>query len=35
MLERLIEYISEHSGVRWCTMEEMADEFRRRHPFTG
>ena len=35
MLERLIEYISGHSGVRWCTMEEMAEEFRRRHPFKG
>jgi hypothetical protein len=29
MLERLIEYISGHSSVRWCTMEEMAQEFRR------
>jgi len=35
MLERLIEYISGHSGVRWCTMEEMAEEFRHRHPFKG
>jgi peptidoglycan/xylan/chitin deacetylase (PgdA/CDA1 family) len=25
MLERLIEYISGHSGARWCTMEEMAE----------
>jgi hypothetical protein len=33
MLERLIEYISVHSGARWCPMEEMAEEFRRRHPF--
>ena len=33
MLERLIEYISGHSGVRWCTMEEMSQEFRNRHPF--
>jgi peptidoglycan/xylan/chitin deacetylase (PgdA/CDA1 family) len=33
MLERLIEYISGHSGVRWSTMEEMAQEFRSRHPF--
>jgi hypothetical protein len=29
MLERLIEYISGLSSVRWCTMEEMAQEFRR------
>jgi peptidoglycan/xylan/chitin deacetylase (PgdA/CDA1 family) len=35
MLERLIEYISGHPGVRWCTMEEMAEEYRRRHPFKG
>jgi hypothetical protein len=35
MLERLIEYISGHSGARWCTMEEMAEEFRRHHPFKG
>jgi peptidoglycan-N-acetylglucosamine deacetylase len=35
MLERLIEYISGHPGVRWCTMEEIAEEYRRRHPFKG
>jgi len=35
MLEWLIEYINGHSGARWCTMEEMAEEFRRRHPFKG
>jgi hypothetical protein len=35
MLERLIEYINGHSGARWCTMEEMTEEFRRRHPFKG
>ena len=33
MLERLIQYINGHPGVHWCTMEEMAEEFRRRHPF--
>ena len=33
MLERLIEYISGHAGVRWVTMEEIAAEFRRREPF--
>jgi peptidoglycan/xylan/chitin deacetylase (PgdA/CDA1 family) len=33
MLERLIEYISGHLVIRWCTMEEMAQEFRSRHPF--
>ncbi len=35
MLERLIEYISKHSGVRWATFEEIADDFRRRYPFAG
>jgi peptidoglycan-N-acetylglucosamine deacetylase len=35
MLERLIEHIGRHRGVRWCTMEEMAEDFRRRHPFRG
>ncbi len=32
MHERLIEYISRHPGVRWVTMEEMADDFLRRFP---
>jgi peptidoglycan/xylan/chitin deacetylase (PgdA/CDA1 family) len=35
MLERLIEYVSGHAGVRWATMEEIAEDFRRRYPFTG
>jgi peptidoglycan/xylan/chitin deacetylase (PgdA/CDA1 family) len=35
MHERLIEYINTHRGVRWVTMKEMADDFRRRHPFEG
>lgn len=35
MLERLIEYINRHEGVRWVTMEEMADNFRARFPFGG
>lgn len=35
MLERLIDYINGHSGIRWVTMEEMADDFRRRFPFSG
>jgi peptidoglycan/xylan/chitin deacetylase (PgdA/CDA1 family) len=33
MLERMIEYINGHENVRWCTMEEMAEEFRKRVPF--
>ncbi len=35
MLERLIDYINGHEGIRWVTMEEMADDFRRRFPFEG
>jgi peptidoglycan/xylan/chitin deacetylase (PgdA/CDA1 family) len=35
MLERLIEYIGGHAGVRWATMEEIAEDFRRRFPFSG
>jgi peptidoglycan-N-acetylglucosamine deacetylase len=33
MLERIIEYISSKDGVRWLTMAEIADDFRRRRPF--
>jgi peptidoglycan/xylan/chitin deacetylase (PgdA/CDA1 family) len=33
MLERMIGYINEHDGVRWCTMEEIADDYRSRVPF--
>jgi peptidoglycan/xylan/chitin deacetylase (PgdA/CDA1 family) len=32
MLERLIEYISGHEGVRWATMDEIADDFAKRFP---
>jgi peptidoglycan/xylan/chitin deacetylase (PgdA/CDA1 family) len=32
MLERLLEYWSGHDGVRFITMEEAADDFRRRFP---
>jgi peptidoglycan/xylan/chitin deacetylase (PgdA/CDA1 family) len=35
MLERLVEYIGGHEGVRWVTMEEVAEDFRRRYPFVG
>jgi hypothetical protein len=28
MHERLIEYISKHQGVEWCTMEQMVAEFK-------
>jgi peptidoglycan/xylan/chitin deacetylase (PgdA/CDA1 family) len=33
MLERLIEHLNSHEGVRWATMEEVADDFRSRFPF--
>lgn len=32
MLERLIEYINEHSGVRWATFNDIAMDFARRVP---
>ncbi|MGH7037969.1 MAG: polysaccharide deacetylase family protein [Stellaceae bacterium] len=32
MLERLYGHMIRHPGVRFCTMEEMADDFARRHP---
>lgn len=34
-LERLIEYISKHSGVEWRTFEDICDDFRKRYPFSG
>ncbi|MFA7669419.1 MAG: polysaccharide deacetylase [Burkholderiaceae bacterium] len=35
MLERLFEYISSHEGVRFVTMDEMADDYDRRFPWAG
>ena len=35
MLDRLIGYGNQHDGVQWVTMEGAADDFRRRHPFSG
>jgi peptidoglycan/xylan/chitin deacetylase (PgdA/CDA1 family) len=32
MLERIYDYIAGHSGVRFCTFDEIADDFRRRSP---
>ncbi len=32
MLERMIEYINGHDGVKWATFEEIADDFARRQP---
>lgn len=35
MLERLIEHINSHSGVRWVTFDEIADDFIAKNPRTG
>ncbi|MGW4820552.1 polysaccharide deacetylase family protein [Streptomyces sp. NPDC004227] len=35
MLERFIDYVSGHDGVSFCTLEDAADDFRRRFPFVG
>ena len=35
MLERLIEYISGHDGIRWATMDEIADDFKAPVPAAG
>lgn len=32
MLERMIEYINGHEGIRWVTLEDMADDFMKRNP---
>ncbi len=33
MLERLIEHISGHEGVKWAPFEQICDDFRKRYPF--
>jgi peptidoglycan/xylan/chitin deacetylase (PgdA/CDA1 family) len=33
MLERLIQHINKHDGVKWMTFEEIAEDFRKRFPF--
>jgi peptidoglycan/xylan/chitin deacetylase (PgdA/CDA1 family) len=35
MLERLIEHINSHEGIRWATFDEIADDFARRSPRSG
>ena len=32
MLERLIEHINGHDGIRWATFDEIADDFAQRSP---
>ena len=33
MLERLIEHINSHDGIRWATFDEMADDFNNKNPW--
>ena len=33
MLERFIEYVNAHAGVKWMTFEAIAEDFRKRFPF--
>jgi peptidoglycan/xylan/chitin deacetylase (PgdA/CDA1 family) len=35
MLERLYGHFMRHPGVRFCTMQEIADDYARRHPWKG
>ena len=35
MLERLIDYISKHSGVEWMPFEDIAADYRQRYPFAS
>jgi hypothetical protein len=35
MIERMIDYINGHEGVSWVTMEDAADDFRKRYAFPG
>jgi peptidoglycan/xylan/chitin deacetylase (PgdA/CDA1 family) len=32
MHEKLIDYINKHPGVKWCTMSEIAEDFRAKNP---
>ena len=32
MLERIIEHINKHDGIKWATMDEIADDFAARSP---
>jgi peptidoglycan/xylan/chitin deacetylase (PgdA/CDA1 family) len=35
MLERLIEHINGHDGVRWATFDQIAEDFLQRSPRSG
>jgi hypothetical protein len=32
MLERLIEHIQKHDGIKFLTFDEIADDYKRRFP---
>ena len=32
MLERIVDHIRSHDGVKFVTLEEMADDFLAKHP---
>ncbi|GAA6047699.1 hypothetical protein JCM3770_001726 [Rhodotorula araucariae] len=34
-IEEFIEWVNTHDGVEWATMEQVAAEFRERHPYPG
>jgi hypothetical protein len=33
MLERLIEHINGHDGIRWVTFDQIADDYATRNPW--
>jgi len=33
MLERIIEHINQHENIEWMTLEEVAEDYRKRFPF--
>jgi hypothetical protein len=35
MLERLIEHVNSHEGVRWTTFDQIADDYATRFPRRG
>jgi peptidoglycan/xylan/chitin deacetylase (PgdA/CDA1 family) len=35
MLERLLEHINGHDGVRWVTFDQIADDYATRSPWKG
>ena len=35
MLERLLEHINGHDGIRWVTFDQIADDYAGRNPWKG